>query len=216
MDTGKRFALVADLVGSRKEQNRTHLAGVIEEVLQDLASRWPNQWAANPVTTKGMDEVSGLLLRLDHAFDFIAILNLKIWPAKFRVAIASGEIDVGRESSYAPDMDGSAFHLAAQTLQRAEKQKLLFALHVDWIPAPISALIEAAARLHADIMEDWKPSRAQAANTMRRVHTQQAAAEALGIRQQSVSEALKAAHAKHLFAMEDSIREYLTHFQDRH
>lgn len=163
-----------------------------------------------------MDEVSGLLLRLDHAFDFVAILNLKIWPAKFRVAIASGEIDVGQSSNYAPDMDGSAFHLAAQTLQRTENQGLLFGMQIDWIPTPMTTLIEAAARLHADIMEDWKPSRAQATHAIRRVHTQQAAAEALGIRQQSISEALKAAHAKHLFAMEDSIREYLTHLQDRH
>ena len=44
---------------------------------------------------------------------------------------------------------------------------------------------------------------------MRTVTTQQDAADALGIRQQSVSDALRAAHAKDLVALEDSVREVL-------
>ena len=204
------FALIANLVGSRKEKDRIGLSLLIKSALEDLALRWPDAWIAPPTTTRGVDEISAVMESPRHAFDFAVGLNLFIWPARFRMAIASGHLNLAPTSTNAGDSHSQAFHLASTALRRAEKSRLLFAVQLSELPMATWKLIESSARLHSNIMHDWKPSRAAAAAAVRKTATQQAAAESLGIRQQSVSEALRAAHAKDLVSLEDAIRTCLT------
>lgn len=126
------------------------------------------------------------------AFDLHAACNLALWPCPVRTILASAS----------PER-------ANKARAHRRRRRWPFLLELDGFAAPVAALAESAARLHAAILADWKPSRAKAAATMRTVTTQQDAADALGIRQQSVSDALRAAHAKDLVALEDSVREVL-------
>lgn len=132
-------------------------------------------------------------LRLPHrSFDVYVALCLRMWPTPIRVGIATGEV-----------------HHALAAMQRGLMHDLPFTLTVDGATAAQTDLVEKAAVLYAAIMADWKPSRAKAVAMMREVATQQEAAACLGIRQQSVSDALRAAHAKQLLNFELAVRDAL-------
>jgi len=196
MQSTASFALVADLIGPHK-----NLAPKMAACVKELTDRWPTTWLADPSLSQNDQRVSAALHTPRHAFDFLVALNLALWPAQCRLAIASGALG---------NKDGQAFQRAVACLDRAQKEGLLFAIHLPALPETLQNLLESSVRLHANIMQDWKPSRQAASSTIRKVRTQQDAAASLGIRQQSISEALRAAHAKHLESLEDAVRVCLT------
>ncbi|MDF1799953.1 MAG: hypothetical protein P1V81_12315 [Planctomycetota bacterium] len=199
-------ALVADLVSSRTAPDRAALAERIEATLTRLAGAAPGTWLAPPQTTRGLDEVSGVLASAGPAFDLALALNEAVWPAVFRVAVADGELDVRAQSGDAGAMDGPAFHRAADALARAESEGLDFALDLAGLSLADRELVEATAALHASLRTTWKPSRHRAVVARRRHGTQRAAAEALGITPQTISTALQAAHYEALCRSERAIR----------
>lgn len=200
------IALVADLVSSRTAPNRAVLAERIEATLAQLASAAPGAWVAPPRTTRGLDEVSGVLASAGPAFDLALALNEAVWPATFRVAVADGEIDVRAHSGDAGAMDGPAFHRAADALARAESEGIDFALDLSRLAAADRDLVEATAALHASLRSTWKPSRHRAVVARRQYGTQRAAAGALGVTPQTISAALQAAHYESLRRSELAIR----------
>ncbi|MHC4822745.1 MAG: hypothetical protein ACYTEP_01865 [Planctomycetota bacterium] len=181
------IAMVAEPVGVGEGSRRLELIAGTQALLAQAADRWRNEWLQVPEWSANGNRIQAFLRRPHHAFDFAVALQLEAWPARMRVTITtSRDMDAVRKS--------------------AAKRRLLFAIRLPGLDANTTALIEASARLHADILQDWKPSRAAAAKTMRTAATQSQAAERLGIRQQSVSEAMRAAHAKHLVAFEETVR----------
>lgn len=153
-----------------------------EQVLARLAGEW--SWQEAPLAVVGEGErFAGSIRDLAQAFDITVALSLRLWPQRIRVGVGKG------------------------ALARARKQRLPFALELGAeAPAATVALIEQAARLHAAQLARWKPSRLAAVQAIRRAPRQRDAAELLGIRQQSVSTALRAAMAKELAGLEDAIR----------
>ncbi|MFK5956842.1 MAG: hypothetical protein QM477_10400 [Planctomycetota bacterium] len=196
MQSTASFALVGDLIGPHKD-----LVPKMAACVKELTERWPTTWLLDPSLSHKDQRISAALHTPRHAFDFLVALNLALWPAQCRLAIASGAL--GKH-------EGQAFQRALTCLNRAQKEGLLFAIHLPSLPKTSQTLLESSVRLHADIMQDWKPSRQAASSTIRKVRTQQDAAASLGIRQQSISEALRAAHAKHLESLEDAVRLYLS------
>jgi hypothetical protein len=203
------FAFVADLADSRRAPDRSRLARAVAKALRDLASAWPDDWAAPPITTRGLDEISGVLRRPEHAFDALAELNAAIWPQRFRAALAGGSVDVAARTRNAGAMDGPAFHRAADALLRAKRKDLPLVLAVDFLAPEEQRVLEQAMRLHGAVVAAWKPSRAAAVTALRATGTQKAAARRLKVTPQSVSEALAAAHGSEIVALEAAIRERL-------
>ncbi len=203
------FALSADLAASRRAPDRARLARTVAKALRHLAAAWPEAWVAPPVTTRGLDEISGALRRPEHAFDALAALNAAVWPQRFRAALAEGTVDVGARTHDARAMDGPAFHRAADALLRAKREDLPLVLAVDFLTPEEQRVLEQAMRLHGAVAAAWKPSRAAAAAALRAAGTQKAAARRLKITPQSVSEALAAAHGTEIVALEAAIREHL-------
>lgn len=186
------FPLHARLVRSQKEGLHAGHPEAVASILKELSLQWKESWIEQPAFIQNSDQIAAVLRSPRHAFDFSVAINLAAWPLQYQVSVGS--------------MDMKMAHVSK--LRKTPKQ--LFTMQLRGFPLALQELIESSARLHADIMYDWKPSRAAAATTMRKTETQHAAAEALGIRQQSVSEALRAAHAKDLVSLEDAIRTCLT------
>jgi hypothetical protein len=92
------YVIAGDLIASRKAPQRTLLARRIERELAALAEEHSALWIAPPVTTRGIDEISCVLRQPEPACDVAVRLNLALWPQRFRVALASGEIDVATDS----------------------------------------------------------------------------------------------------------------------
>jgi len=186
------FTLHARLVRAQKDGHRAIPAEVVASTLKDLATRWEESWIKQPAFIQGSDEISAVLRSPRHAFDFAVAMNLAAWPLRYQVRVTSTGIEM---------MQGAV---------PGKGSKKLFTLRLHGFPVALQELIESSAQLHANIMRDWKPSRAAASSMIRKAETQQRAATALGIRQQSVSDALSAAHAKDLVALEDAVRNCLT------
>ncbi len=130
------------------------------------------------------------------AFDLVVQLHLQHWPQRFCTALCR-----------APKPPRS--RPACDLLKRAQEQRLPFALSLPSLDYATSQMLERAACLHITFMQEWKPSRAAAVAAMRRCQTQAQAAALLGIRQQSISEALHAAHFKMLLQFEETVRQRL-------
>lgn len=130
--------------------------------------------------------IAAVLARPCHAFDFAVALHLALWPTRFKVIASSANRAVAKKQLHESKFD--------------------FQVHMDGLDEVEELLIQSTAQLHAVIMKEWKPSRAKAAQAMRQCRNQFEAAQLLGIRQQSVSEALRAGHAKELSACETAIR----------
>lgn len=209
MDPAGVYVLVGDLVRSRSASRRPALAKAIEAALKHITRANAPDWIAPPVTTRGLDEISAVLRRPDHAFDIVTDLNIAVWPNRFRFALARGQIDVARRSRDAAAMDGPALHLAADALARLESRHGLFAVNLPGANPASCSLLEAATDLHSALLADMAKRQVQVLSLLRRGQTQAQAAASLDITQQAVSLANRAAHIAALRHAEESIRLFL-------
>lgn len=213
--TTKYFALVGDLTKSRKQTGRRLLAEQIEDVILLVNEHFAQDLLAPLETTRGLDEVSSLLREPTHAFDIVRSVNLMLWPATFRFGLGEGTIDVWGHSGRASDMDGTAFHRAADALERGRKSDTLFSVNIHSLPHETEGLIEAAGRLYQAVMRDWTASSARAIRAYRPVArqtetlTQGQVAARLGQSQQAVSDAVRRGHLEELTSAEGAIRQAL-------
>lgn len=209
------YALIGDVVASRQERDRAALGGRIEQALTLVNTRYAGEWIAPVVTTRGLDEVSSVLRRPRHAFDVVTTLNVVLWPARFRFALAGGAIDVGEVGDVAADLDGPAFHRAADALARAREEHRPMALGADLLDAAVARVAEETMRLHHAHLRTATPRGMEIARRVRAVDgagtspTQREVAAALDISPAAISQALTRGHHGDLVAAEDAIRELL-------
>ncbi|MCP4093386.1 MAG: hypothetical protein GY747_08050 [Planctomycetes bacterium] len=181
-----RCTLLAEALPSKQVDQ---LADVqhIDATLKALSDRWRGQWLEEPGRLEGEPlRITAVLARPCHAFDFAVALHLALWPLRFKLVASSAN--------------------RAGANKQLQSSKFDFQIHMDGLNEVDELLIQSTAQLHAVIMKEWKPSRAKAAQAMCQCQNQFEAAELLGIRQQSVSEALRAGHAKELDTCETAIR----------
>ncbi len=180
------YGLSLDLVKSRRVKDRAAFVLRLKKALAHAGQRFAGEWLKPPVISRGIDEVSAALKRPDHAFDFLVELNLALWPQRFRLGVGAGVIDIGLRGD-AADLDGTAFHNAAEAVRRAARDGIPFAIESPLIPVPQARVAESLALFHANTVADWKRRMHDAAMAYRSTGTQHDAAKKLKTSQQSVS-----------------------------
>jgi len=212
-------ALSADLLSSRAASERRQLAARIEATLAAVNEAWRGHWVAPLESTRGLDEVSGVLATRRPAFDVVTTVNVALWPHRFRFAIADGTLDVVGERGRASDMDGPAFHRTADALARARRDGLPMALALAHGDATELRMAEALAALHHTLVAGWTPTIARAIQLHRPpggpALTQAEVARELGNTQQAVSDAHRRGHLKTLVQAEDALRAWLAREDER-
>lgn len=207
------YVLVGDLVASREAEARHRLTEQIETALASVNGKYARDWLAELETTRGIDEISGVLRRADNAFEVVVDLNTAVWPQRFRFGFAAGMIDVVGHSRKASDMDGPAFHQAADALARAKARHQVMNLNLPQQAAETCRLLEETVRLHHTLMQGWKPKTARAVQVYRELpkerRRQAEVAGVLGLSQQAVSEAHRRAHLGKLLAVEKAVADWL-------
>ncbi len=206
------WAVVADLEGSRHILNREGFAKRLEEVLTELgqgAEAGKNEWIAPLESTRGLDELSGAVLKPGPALRAYFHLNRSLWPHRFRFALGRGRIDVGLESGQAGSMDGPAFHLAADALDRAKKEGKPLAIAARGAPDSALALAESCAGLHASCVLAWTPRQAAVVSAWLRTRNQKSVAASLGVTQSTISEILAKARLKTIMKAERDLSAFL-------
>lgn len=138
---------------------------------------------ASPLaTTGGFPEFGGVLLDPAEAYALARRLAEELHPLPVRVAAALGEV-----SSDAAQ-EGPAFDNAAELLYRTRKEDRL--LLVGGIDSSLDLLANTLALLLYRNLQQWTARQCQVVRLYRRHRRQRDVAEALGVTQQSVSNAL--------------------------
>lgn len=202
------YGLSLDLVKSRRVKDRAAFVVRLKKALAEAGRRFGGEWLKPPVISRGIDEVSAAFKRPEHAFDFLVGLNLSLWPQRFRMGVGVGVIDIGLRGD-AADLDGTAFHNAAEAVRRAAREGIPFAIEGEGVGREAARVVETLTLFHANTVLEWKPRMHDAAMAYRATGTQGGAAKRLGATQQSVSRTLARAHHAELLAAEDSLRLWL-------
>lgn len=220
-ESGAAYVLIGDLVGSREARNRRALSRRIENAIALLSTGCKGQgmWRAPLMTTRGIDELSGVLRKPTWAFDVSVALNTMVWPHRFRFALAWGPIDVAWRTRDAAAMDGPAFHQASDAMERARRDGLGFAIDLPETQHAACRVVEELCRVHQTLMQRWSKEAAKTVQAYRELEwrsgttggrvTQAGVAHRLGKTQQAVSEALQRAHFMELIAAEVAVHSWL-------
>lgn len=205
-----RYALIADLVHSRRVTDRVGLSQRLHAALGALRTTFADEWLVPLVNAKGIDELSAALTRPDRAFDIAIAMNELVWPEKFRWALGAGTIDIGLESGDAGDLDGTAFHIAADGLRRAKEDRLPFTVSIPQVGEGTRGLIEAAALAHGQMMGDWSERQREFVRAARQTETQLEVAEQFQVSAQTVSQSLMRASFGVMRQIERAVHTRLT------
>lgn len=201
-----RFAVVGDVIGSRKLDDRPRLGTKLDQALKKTANA---DWQAPPIRTRGVDEFSALASTPQAAITLAEALCLRATPIPVRIAIAEGPLDVRAKGRDASKMDGPAFHRAAETLERAKHEQLWIAFALDKDPTA-QRLAEQSLALAFNVINEWTDRVRDVAILARQNHTQAQIASKLDISQQAVSAALARGKADRAFRILDAAQHWLT------
>lgn len=210
MATETTYALIGDIVDSRKISERHKAARQIESALTMANEYLQDDLLAPLRLTQGVDEISGVLKRPSEILTALHLINGRIWPYQLRLAIGEGSVDdlTGRRD--AGLMDGPGFHKAAEGMKRAKSKKLplTIELHDQREKAAIEA-IETIAKLTKALSAGWKEASVNVFNLLMAEKTSETTqtqlAKRLKISQQAVSKLMMRSHFKDLKKAQRSV-----------
>ena len=203
--------IIGDLVKSRKITSRQEIAEKLHTVIRDISGQFNDELYAPLVLTKGMDELSGVLIRPKVSYRICELLNDRLIPYFFRFAIVRGKIDVGVPTRDARQMDGSAFHEASGLIQNAKKKNLSYCFELNLKYSQFSEAVTELANLIHIMKCGWSNHQLDVVRLYEKLQKQELVAEKLDITQQAVSEALKKAHWREIKRAEKTIEKILNY-----
>lgn len=110
------FAIIGDIVKSKKIENRNQVQEKLNEVLKQLNSKYEKSIAAKFIITLG-DEFQGLLLNSNNVIDIIDEIKFEMYPIKIRFGVGIGCIDTQINKDMALGADGPAYHYARKVIE---------------------------------------------------------------------------------------------------
>lgn len=122
----KKLVLIGDIISSRQIEERNTFNRQLLKTLDDLNSR--NSSVISPYTLTIGDEIQAVFKNAKSIFrDAISIMTA-IHPHKMRFSFSIGSIINPINPKQAIGMDGPAFHLARDGIERLKKSGFLFSL----------------------------------------------------------------------------------------
>jgi hypothetical protein len=198
-------AIVGDLARSRQAAQRSRLAERLQRGLKSLSERFADQLHAPVGFSRGIDELSGVLLHPRAAYKVCSGINDLVHPYCFRFAIVQGTLDVGVESRDASLIDGPAFHKASDLIEELKETEMIFAFELMLKERAVGALLNGLTNMLARFRAARTPRQQRIVSLYDALGSQEAAGEKLGISQQAVSDALRAAYWKEVRQAEDIV-----------
>jgi hypothetical protein len=122
----KLFVVLGDMVSSRNIVDRDNFENRIEKACDEVNQKYKNCLYSNFKTIKGIDEIGGVLKDISHIYKIIILLQDYFYPQSMRFALVFDCVNAGLETDDVSKMDGPAFHIAAEEINKLKKKKLLF------------------------------------------------------------------------------------------
>lgn len=188
------IAIIADVIGSRKMEQRSEFQKTLKQVLSEINARYQQYIASDFVVIFG-DEFQGLLMKNDRVMDIIFEIQLALAPVQCRFGIGIGTIDTDFSQSNPFEHDGPAYHRARDMVDymkaHQSKQMQQYA-KVRVHGSDDDALINAALSMSSAMQARWTVRQTEIITAFIQSGSHQfATAKSLGITQSSVAKALQ-------------------------
>lgn len=202
-----RYVLLGDVVQSRRIDDREAFRERLTGICATLNDDYETSIHAEFTVLKGVDEVGGVLSSLGDSYDIVRNLFEALRPYELRLAIASGSIDVGADSHDVAEMDGPAFHRAAELIDALEDSGLLFDMDVG--KGTLDTALADEINLLLLVRQEWTDRQREVIQAYQRHDGQDGAARELGVTQQAISDALTNASWPTVHAIEKRLESTL-------
>ena len=196
MDKRLYVTIIADIIGSKKINDRSGVQKHLKKVLEYINITYRHAIASQFIITLG-DEFQGVLYDGSVALDVLDRIQREMHPITFRFGIGVGSISVRLQPDTSLGSDGTAFHLARSLIEevralenkKAEaKTNMLISIEDQ---ESTSTLLNSMFKLIWALQENWTDRQRQIIATLQRYNeTQAEIAKRLGIVQSSVQKSL--------------------------
>ena len=155
----KYIALIADIVASRDITAREPLQDKLIALLKQKGqiNGHQDERIVSPYTLTLGDEFQAVFSSGEHILTDMIDINLALYPTRVRYAIGIGELTTRVNPVNALGMDGPAFHLARDALERMKREQIDCTINGLTHQDPI--LINATLALMNREMTKWRSNR---------------------------------------------------------
>lgn len=109
------FAVIGDIISSRKIKDRSRFQKHLKEVIREINSEYADDLASAFVVTLG-DEFQGLLKKADHLLEMTDKIKFMLDPVEVRFGIGIGGIDTEIDVLSSTGADGPAYWCARSAI----------------------------------------------------------------------------------------------------
>ena len=202
----RSYVLLADVVGSRRIEDRAAFDKKLQAALQQANQTFENAFFLPLQVWKGLDEVAAVLSSPTELYTVISVIQEAVAPQKFRFVLVQGSIDVVPVSKDVREADGAAFHQAAEAMQNLKKEGLLFSCQTEnrlWDIAYSTQL-----NLLLLLKDGWTERQRSIYEAYIKSGRQEKVAEALQVTQQTVSKTLQSIQAAQVQKLEAALQSW--------
>ncbi|MBD3367791.1 MAG: hypothetical protein GF405_06415 [Candidatus Eisenbacteria bacterium] len=192
--------ILGDAVASRTEEDRQGMEAALRRTCDAINAAFGADVRAPFSPIKGVDEFGGALVSHGRLHRIVAALIEGLFPVQYRLVAVRGEVDTGLASSDIALMDGPAFHRAAHLMEQLKGERLLFEASLE--DALTEALLAGYLNLLAFHLGDLSDRQWEVVRAFEREGTQERAAGAVGVTQQTVSKTLARARWQEIQALQ--------------
>ena len=156
----KYIVVIGDIISSRKVEKRDDLQKKLLVVFNDLNTAGDGKSLISPYTITLGDEFQAVYEKADDIFvDAIRILE-KVFPQKIRFSFGIGEISTEINRKQSIGMDGSAFYLAREGIEKLKESKgsIKFTLY-GLQDSELEKLYNNVLMIFSNLLEGWNSNR---------------------------------------------------------
>lgn len=211
IESNAHYVVLVDVIDSRDIDDRAAFGDALSSVLESVNEDHANALAAPFESIKGIDEFGAVLRRLAPLPTMLDALLEALHPTRLRIAVAAGHIDIGDPAAGITAMDGPAFHRADDLFAEIAAEDLYVGIDTG---NPADALLATSLNLLIIAREDRTARQIEVIRAYERHETQTAAAEALDLTPQAVSNTLQRIDYHRTMTLRNLIERSCAHFYD--
>lgn len=204
--------LLGDVVGSRGLTDRPGFSESLRTACRDVNRAYDDVVVAAATPLKGIDELGVVFDDRRATYGIAKRLLDGVHPATVRFGVAEDDIDVGTRGTDVTEMDGPAFHRADELIEATREAGLLF--DADFSDPTLDRAIADEINMLLRWRSGLSERQFEYLRAYERRGTQAAAADDLGVTQQSVSNELRRAGRPFVTEIEGRLARTLEEYTD--
>lgn len=209
----KLYLMLGDVVSSRRIVERDTFREMIEKACSEVNSRYSGDIHSDFKVLKGIDEIGGVLLDISNVYEIVTLILKRLHPELMRFALVYDYVDTGLETTDVARMDGPAFHIASNSINRLKKENLMFDMSVE--DELVDMAISGEINLIILLKGTWSDRQYRAIHQYEKDKNQSQVAKKLGITQQAVSKALNRSMWKEIKEIENGLGYIFAGYQQK-